>query len=145
MRHFEVGDKVRIKGSLDSKVFVISDISEDREGNEMITEMYEYENEDEYSDVSWYPEELELYEDKCGTKLHFPPFKSYGITVDQTNEVVENFINWQRRHLAQMLNEAIEDGDGAMINGYIEDLKIVNDFRNRFESFMYRLNDISKG
>ena len=146
--NFKVGDKVRIKNALEDKVFVISEVSQDREGNPMITEMYNWEDEFDVSDLSWYPEELELYEDgpkkKIKETLAFPPFKSYGLTIDQTCEVVENFVKWQRNYLIDMLKEAVDDNNYGMIRGFTKDLTKVNEFSDCFDSLIYRLSNYNK-
>ena len=60
---FKIGDRVRIKDSDDKTIWEIIDTSKDREGNKFVSYLIDTENEENYSDVIWYEEELEFVED----------------------------------------------------------------------------------
>lgn len=139
---FKVGDKVKVKNALEDKVFVISEISEDREGNPMIT-MYNWEDEfDEVSDLSWYPEELELYEDEPKKEiketLDFPPFKSYGLTKEQVLEVVMNFISNQIELHKNLAEEAMNDNNYEFAADYFKEVNALLQIKMMEDKFYHR-------
>lgn len=140
--NFEVGDKVRIKNALEDKVFVIAEISEDREGNLMITEMYNWEDEFDVSDLSWYPEELELYEDEpkkeINETLAFPPFKSYGLTKEQVLEVVMNFISNQIELHKNLAEEAMNDNNYEFAADYFKEVNTLLQIKMMEDKFYHR-------
>lgn len=140
--NFEVGDKVRIKNALEDKIFVIAEISEDREGNPMITEMYNWEDKFDVSDLSWYPEELELYEDEPKKEiketLAFPPFKSYGLTKEQVLEVVMNFISNQIELHKNLAEEAMNDNNYEFAADYFKEVNTLLQIKMMEDKFYYR-------
>ena len=140
--NFEVGDKVRIKNALEDKVFVIAEISEDREGNLMITEMYNWEDEFDVSDLSWYPEELELYEDEPKKEiketLAFPPFKSYGLTKEQVLEVVMNFISNQIELHKNLAEEAMNNNNYEFAADYFKEVNTLLQIKMMEDKFYHR-------
>lgn len=126
--NFEIGDKVRIKNAIEDKIFVVSEVSQDREGNPMVTEMYNWEDEDDVSDLSWYPEELELYEDEPrkdinDDKCKYPIFKSYGLTKEQVLEVVMLFITNQIGLHKGLAEEAFHDNNYEWAADYLKDVQ----------------------
>ena len=139
---FKVGDKVRVKNALEDKVFVIAEISEDREGNPMITEMYNWEDEFDVSDLSWYPEELELYEDEPKKEiketLAFPPFKSYGLTKEQVLEVVMNFIGNQIELHKNLAEEAMNDNNYEFAADYFKEVNTLLQIKMMEDKFYHR-------
>lgn len=139
---FKVGDKVRIKNALEDKVFVISEISKDREGNPMITEMYNWEDDFDVSDLSWYPEELELYEDKPKKEVKeisaFPPFKSYGLTKEQVLEVVMNFIGNQIELHKNLAEEAMNDNNYEFAADYFKEVNTLLQIKMMEDKFYHR-------
>lgn len=140
--NFKVGDKVRVKNALEDKVFVISEISEDREGNPMITEMYNWEDEFDVSDLSWYPEELELYEDEPKKEIKetlvFPPFKSYGLTKEQVLEVVMNFIGNQIELHKSLAEEAMNDNNYEFAADYFKEVNTLLQIKMMEDKFYHR-------
>lgn len=82
---FKVGDKVRIKDSEYKTIWEITDISTDREGNEFVAEMVDTGDEESYSDVAWYEEELEYAEE----------LELANKTVTVTLDDVKTFAEWQ--------------------------------------------------
>lgn len=123
MIQFKTGDRVRIKGALDNKIWIIDEVSEDRECNEFITYMYNEEDESDISDIGWYPGELELVEDNYGNECKFPTFKSYGLTKEQVLEVVMLFIDSQISLHKELAWEAFSDQNYEWAADYFKDVQ----------------------
>lgn len=82
----------------------------------------------------------EVIEENSDTyKDALPEFKSYGLTTEQTFEVVENYVEYHCRLAREMLQEACNDSlNMKTAKSYMNDLDILLKFKDINSTLLYR-------